>query len=307
VRWAWGFGLPALGLALVLAPAPAQGQELEPRAYSASPVGANFFLLALGRSSGSVVFDPTLPVTDVRAKLGGVTLGLGRTFGLLGRQALVTVALPYAWGDIEGKVGEEAGRVSRSGLADLRIKLSVNLRGSPALSPREFASAPRRIIVGTSLLIAAPTGQYDNAKLINLGTNRWAFKPEVGLSHPVGKWYFDAYAGVWLFTANDRFYPESRRRQDPVFTLQAHASYTLRPRLWAAFDVTWFAGGEAQVDDQPPAGFQNNSRLGATLSLPIGRRQSVKIAYNNGVSTRTGTNFSTLALAWQVSWFARPQ
>jgi hypothetical protein len=279
-------------------------QDLEPRAYSASPVGANFLVVGVGRSTGEVLFDPTVTITDVSAELNALTVGLGRTFGLARRSALVTAAVPYSWGTIEGTVAEQARQITRSGLADMRVKLSVNLRGNPAMAPAAFARAPRRTIVGTSVTVAAPIGQYDNQKLINLGTNRWSFKPEVGVSHPVGRWDLDAYAGVWLFTQNERFFPgEAVRRQDPIVTLQGHASYTLRRRTWLAFDATWYSGGKTRIDDGPPSSRQSNTRVGATVAWPIGRQQSLKVAYSTGASTRTGADFNTVVVAWQILWF----
>src|SRR5262249_58417934 len=120
----------------------------------------------------------------------------------------------------------------RSGLADARFRLSVNLRGNPAMSAREFIRAPRRTIVGASLTVSAPAGQYYDTKLINIGNNRWAFKPEVGISVPIRKLDADMYFATWLFTANDDFYPGGRERsQDPMFTIQAHLSYSFKPRL----------------------------------------------------------------------------
>jgi hypothetical protein len=257
----------------------------------------------VGRSTGEVLFDPTVPVTDVRAGLNAVSVGLGRTFSLAGRLALVTAALPYSWGTIEGTVAEQARQITRSGLADMRVKLSVNVRGNPAMAPTAFVRAPQRTIVGASLTVAAPSGQYDNQKLINLGSNRWAVKPEVGISRPMGRWDLDGYAGVWFFTENHRFFPgESVRRQDPILSLQAHGSYTIRPRAWVAFDATWYSGGKARVNDAPPTARQSNARLGATLAWPIGRQQSLKVAVSTGASTRTGTDFNTVALAWQLLW-----
>jgi hypothetical protein len=294
--------------ALVLAAA-APAQELEPRAYSASPTGTNFVAVGFERSSGSVVFDPTIPLTNVHADIYSPALGLGRTFGVFGRQSLATAVLPYAFGKIQGAVGPQLQQeqITRSGLADLRLKFSLNLHGSPALTVPEFAKTRRRtFLLGTSLTVQAPTGQYDPTKLINLGTNRWAFKPELGVSYPVKKFYLDLYAGAWFFTENTRFFPgENVRRQDPLTTLQAHVSYTLRPHLWLAFDSTWYGGGAAHLNGGPAAGRQNNSRLGATFSFPLGKHHSVKIAYGGGVSARTGSNFNTVSLAWQFLWFDR--
>ncbi len=295
------------GLAGWLGLASASAQDLEPKAYSASPIGTAFVVVGLSRSTGGVVFDPSLPFSDVDAKVNGSLLAGGYTFDLFDKLALVTAAVPYAWGDISGKVFEEARAITRSGLADSRVKLSINLAGNPALRTREFIRAPRRTVVGTSLTVSAPSGQYDGAKLINLGTNRWAFKPEAGVAVPLGRWDVDAYAGVWLFTGNDNYYPGGlARSQDPVVALQGHVSYTFRPRLWVAFDATWYEGGDARVEGGEPSGGMNNSRLGATMSLPLGRSQSFKIAYSSGVVVRTGTNFRTFSVGWQRLWLTRP-
>ena len=282
-------------------------QELEPKAYSASPVGAAFLVAGLTRSSGAVVVDTSLPLSDVEARINAGLVAAGYTFGILGKLALVSAAMPYSWGDVRGTVGEEAAAITRSGLADARFKLSVNLAGNPAMGTREFAKAPRRTIAGASFTVTAPSGQYDGARLINLGTNRWAFKPEAGVSVPKGRWEFDAYLGVWLFADNNNFFPGGRTRsQDPLVALQTHASYTIRPRLWLAVDATWYEGAGARVEGGDPAGGLNNSRLGVTLSLPAGRHQSFKVAYSGGMVVRTGTDFRTLSVGWQWLWLTRP-
>jgi hypothetical protein len=288
----------------VIAAVPAWAQDMEPKAYSASPVGATFLVSSAMRSTGSVVFDPTLPFTDVKAEINSGVVGVGTTFGLFGKLALVSATLPYSWGEISGQVAEEARTIHRSGLADARAKLSINLVGNPAMRIRDFVRAKPRTIVGASVTMVAPSGEYDQTKLINLGTNRWAFKPEVGVSVPLGRWDLDAYLGTWLFTSNPDYYPgEATRSQDPVVALQTHVSYTFKPRLWLAVNSTWYSGGKSQVDDSAPIGGVNNSRLGATLSIPAGRLQSFKASYSSGVAVRTGTDFRTIAVAWQWLWF----
>lgn len=290
----------------MLAAVPTDAQELEPRAYAALPVSANFLVAGLIRSEGGVLADPTLPITDVRAGLSAGTLGLGRSVGIGGRLVLVTAAVPYSWGRISGEVGEQARSITRSGLGDARVKVSVNLAGNPPLAPAAFAQAPRRTVAGVSLTVIAPTGQHDPRQLINVGSGRWAFKPEVGVSKPLGRWDLEGYGGVWLFTEDDRYFPgNARRRQAPIAALQGHASYTFKGRAWAAVDATWYGGGETRVDDGPPTRGQSNLRFGATLSLPLGRMQSVKIAYSTGAAIRTGSDFDVVAVAWQAVWFDR--
>ena len=285
-----------------------RAQEMEPRAYSPSPVGTNFMAVVVGNSRGAVLFDPTLPITDVQADLDSAVIGYARAIGIGRLQGLVAASLPYVRGDVEGKVSEESQRISRSGLADVRVKMSLNFLGTKAMSREEFAKAPRRTIVGASFTVQAPTGEYDRTKLINLGTNRWSFKPEVGVSVPVGRWYLDAYAGAWFFTSNDQFYTgNATRRQDPLTVLQAHASYVLESRAWLAIDATWYGGGASTVDSNPPSVRQSNSRAGATFSVPLPRNQSLKFSASTGASTRTGSDFDSFLVGWQLMWFDRPQ
>ena len=294
------------GLLLVLALiawVPCHAQELEPRAYSPSPVGLNFALLAYTRSTGEVLFDTALPLSDVEAQLNAGALGFATTFGLLGRLASASLGLPYVWGDVEGNVGEDRREVSRSGPGDARLRLAINLIGAPPMTPAEFAKRTPRTTLGASVVIVGPTGEYTSEKLINIGTNRWAFKPELGLSHPIGRWYLDAYAGVWFFTDNDAFFTGVRREQDPLASFQLHVSYNIRPRLWLAADGTYYTGGRTTVDGSQNADRQGNTRLGLTLSVPIGRSQSIKFNWSDGASTRFGGDFTTYGVAWQWAWF----
>jgi hypothetical protein len=149
-----------------------------------------------------------------------------------------------------------------------------------------------------------PLGEYVPEHLINLGANRWSWKPEIGISYPTGHWTFEGYAGAWLFAVNDRFYPgSSTRRQDPIGGVQGHVSYTVRPRAWVAFDATWYSGGRTNVDGIDKGDLQRNTRLGATLSIPILRRQSLKVSYSAGATTRVGSDFKTIGVAWQLVTF----
>ena len=282
----------------------AAAQDLEPRAYSASPVNTTFVLAGAGRSSGSVVTDPSLPLDDVHATLGSAIAGVGHTFDLFGRSALFAAVVPFARARATGRIEEEAPAASRTGSADARLKLSVNLFGGEARTAREFAAAKRTAIVGVSLTTVLPTGQHLPGNLVNLGSNRWAFKPEVGVSVPIRpRWTLDGYAGVWLFGDNHEFYPGlSTLEQDPVTAIQGHVSYTIRPRLWAAFDATWYSGGTTSVNGVSKANTQRNSRIGVTTSLPLASRQSLKLAYTTGATTRVGGDFDTIAVAWQMIW-----
>jgi hypothetical protein len=277
-------------------------QELEPRAFSPNPTGVNYMLVGYSKSTGGVLFDPSVPVTDVHADFNAALLGYGHTFDVFGRSATATLVTPYAWGTASGDVGAVVRSVDRSGLGDSSFQLSVNLIGAPAMSPAEFANRTPQTTVGASLLVTMPTGQYNPSNLINIGTNRWAIRPQFGVSHPWRGWYFECFAGAWFFSENDNYLNGNHLQQAPIVSLQAHISYTFKPRLWLAVDATGYQGGQTTVDGIPKANQQDNSRVGMTLSLPVGRSQSIKLAYSDGAITRVGSSFRTFTIAWQFSW-----
>ncbi len=293
-----------LALLALLVSGSACAQELEPRAYSPSPVGANFLLATYSYQSGEILFDPALPLDDVEAKINGVVGGYGRSFALAGRSATATIAVPYAWGPIDGNVAETYTKIRRSGLGDTRLRLAVNLLGGPAMSPREFAGRKPATTLGASLVVVVPTGQYSNEKLINIGSNRWAFKPEIGLYHPIGRWSLEAAAGAWLYANNSEAYPgDVDRSQDPLWSFQGHVGYTIRQGLWVAGDVTYYTGGQTHANGGPGSTRQANSRAGVTASIPVAKGHSVKATFSSGVSARVGTRFDSYGIAYQFLWF----
>ncbi|HQQ78505.1 MAG TPA: transporter [Thermoanaerobaculia bacterium] len=295
-----------LAVGLLLGAASARAQDLEPRAYAPSPKDANFVIVNYSYQSGEVLFDPSLPFSDVRAFINGVVGGYGHTFSLFGRISSVAAVVPYVWASVDGNVGETYQAITRSGLGDPRLRFVVNLIGGPALPMKEFMARKPEPTLGFSLVAVVPTGQYSNEKLINIGTNRWAFRPEFGLSFPVGKWTLEGAAGVWLFLDNDHAYPaENVRSQDPLYSFQVHVGYTVRPGLWVAADATYYAGGKTYTNDVPGDTRQANTRAGLTASVPVARGHSVKLSASRGVDSRIGSRFNAYGLAYQYLWLSR--
>ena len=279
----------------------ARAQQLEPRAYSPSPGGMNFIGLAVGYTTGGVLTDPSLPVENVHAKIPSVAPFYVRTFDLFGRLANVQLVAPFAWATVTGDVQEMARRVERSGFLDPYARLATNLIGMPVVTPREFQTRPPETTLGTSVTVAAPFGQYDATKFVNLGTNRWAFRVDLGFSHPAGRWVFELQTGAWFFTDNDDFRGQVRK-QNPLVSIQTHVVYNFSPGFWAAGDFTYYSGGSTKVGDASKDDRQSNVRLGLTLAIPITSSQSVKLGWTQGATTRIGSNFTTLALSWTLRW-----
>jgi len=289
---------------LLLGATSAVAQDLDPRAYAKVPVGFTIATAGVSVSRGGVLVDPSLPVENAHADVWTPSVGIAQSFALFGRTAQTLVALPYSWAHVTGDVAEQVQQVNRSGLSDMRFRFSVLLTGAPAMTPQQLASSPRKPIVGASLTAAAPTGQYYPNRLINLGTNRWAFKPEVALSYPIAqRWLVDVYAALWLFGANGSFYAgTARRTQEPMGALQAHVSYSLSVKAWIAFDATWYAGGQTAVDGVPSGLHESNSRVGATLVFPVGSRHAIKIAGSAGAIIRSGADFDSVSVGSETFW-----
>lgn len=281
------------------------GQDLEPRAYSPAPVGTNFVAVTYGRSKGDVLPDPTLPIQDASLQFNNANFLYYHAFGLFHRQASAAVVVPYVWGSGEALVDGTHAQVYRSGLADPGLRISYIVHGSPALSAQDFQRRTHKTIVGTSVIITAPLGQYDPKLLVNIGTNRWSFKPQIGFSREVGKWTFDLYLGGTFFTENSGFSGRHVRKQAPLEAGQVHVSYSFRRGMWVAADGIYYTGGRTTVDGVLHADLQQNVRVGLTFALPVEKSQSLKVQYVRGAIVRVGGDFTTIAVTYQYRFTTR--
>jgi hypothetical protein len=300
-------GGPLLALLLsAFAPvAPVHAQELEPRAYLPAPVGLNLLVAADSVSTGDLSFDPSVPITNGHANLNAAVAGYYRTLDFFGRSANAGIVVPYVRGDLNGLLLGQPVSAHRSAFGDPKFRLAVNLYGAPAMTPRQYAAFREETIVGASLNVVPPLGAYDSTKLINVGSNRWAFKPEIGATHAMGHWRLEADVGGWFFTDNTNFWNGKLRQQDPIGSLQLHVIYTFLPMLWLAVDGNYYTGGRTTIDGKENFDLQKNSRVGVTLALPAGRSQTIKIAYSVGARTTIGNNFQTVGISYQYAWMNR--
>ena len=236
------------------------------------------------------------------SNLNVAVLGYLRTLSLWGRTANLIVELPYQWGTTQGLVGPTAARRSYDGIGDLGVTLSVNLVGAPSLSVEDFQAlrADPRHLLGASLKVIAPTGKYDTGRLLNIGANRWAAKAEVGYMIPIRKkLIFETILGAWFFGDDDSFVT-GRKEQNPIVAAQLHLVRRFSPGFWASLDANYFEGGRQTIGGNVLGDVQRNARLGATLSVPIRGRHSIKIGYAAGMVTRFGTDFNQFLITYQA-------
>lgn len=277
-------------------------QELEPRSYSNIPVGLNFALAGYVYSAGGVLFDPAVPIENANIKIHGSILAYARSVKVGGMSGKVDFVLPYAW--LSGTADFQGQPVSRevSGLADPRIRMTVNFVGAPALPLSGFKDYHQNLVIGASLQVYVPVSQYDSDRLVNIGTNRFTFKPELGISKTYKRFFFELAGGAAFYTVNTNFYSGKTRSQAPIGSVQGHVIYTFRGGIWAAMDGNYYWGGTTTLDGVEGNDLQENSRFGLTFALPVNIHHSLKFNFSTGISTRTGSDFSAVGVVWQYRW-----
>lgn len=281
---------------------PVEAQQLEPRTYSNTPVGMNFLIAGYGYATGSIVSDPSLPLENAAIDNHELVLGYARSLDVWGMSGKFDMILPYAWASGSAEFAGESRERHVDGFGDPHLRLSVNFYGAPALSLKDFRDYQQDILVGASLQIGIPVGQYDADRLLNIGTNRWTIHPELGVSKAFGPLTLEVAAGVYLYTDNTDFLGGYTREQDPLYSFQAHLIYNRPSGIWFAVDGTYYTGGTTTIESVSQSERQDNSRIGLTAAFPIDRHQSLKIFAATGVYARTAGDFDDVGVAWQYRW-----
>jgi len=289
-------------LAYLMAASAARAQDIEPRAYSNAPVGVNFLISGYAYTQGGLAFDSSLPLSNPHLETNSGVLGYARSLDLWGYSGKIDAVVPYT--RLSGSADYLGEQVQRTvdGFGDPLVRLSVNLYGAPALQLKDFASYRQDLIIGAALQVSVPWGQYDDTRLVNIGTHRWFFKPSLGVSKAVGGWTWEAAAAATFYLDNTDFFGGMTRSQEPLYSLQGHVIRGFRSGWWASLDATYFTGGSTTIDGTARNDLQRNWRIGATLAVPVNARNSIKFYASDGVSARTGNSYSGVGIAWQYRW-----
>jgi len=277
-------------------------QQLEPRSYANTPVGLNFLIAGYGYTEGTVGFDPSLPVTDAHLRTNTAVFAYARSLGAWGDSAKFDVTLPYGWLWGHGLFNGQPAQREISGFGDPRLRFSMNFYGAPALSMKDFADYRQDLIIGASLSVWAPFSQYDTTKLVNIGTNRWSFKPELGISKAWGSWTVEVAPSVTFYTDNNDFLNGGTLAQAPIYAVQGHIIHGFPSGIWFALDGTFYTGGRTTVNGVRGDTMQTNTRAGLTITFPVDRHNSVKTYVSNGTASRTDSYYNAIGVLWQYRW-----
>lgn len=294
-------------LALFALALPCLAQDIEPRRWSHLPIGSNFGGVAYAHTEGAISFNPVLGIEDGEFDLNTAGFKYIHAFEILGKSARIDLAQTYQSGSWSGLVNGVSTTVERNGWADSTLRIAVNLYGAPPLSGQEFVDYRKatycETIVGMGLAATFPTGQYYEDKLINLGSNRFSFTPQLGVIHTRGKWSMELSSSVSFYTDNDEFFNGVKHEEDSYLIGQGHLIYTFMPGLWLGASVGYGYGGESTINEVPADDLKGNLGWGLSAGIPVNRNFGFKIAYI-GIRTRedTGSDNDTLTIACALQW-----
>lgn len=280
-------------------------QELEPRAFTNIPIGMNFAFVGYGYAQGNILFDPALPLEDTEAQLNSLVFGYLRSIKLFGLASKIDVLVPYGFGNWTGVFQGVDSATSRSGFADMRIRLSIDFTGAPAMKLSEYGSYTPNLISGFSIEIFPPTGQYFPDRLVNLGTNRWRFKPQYGFSKYLNKWIVEGYASVMFFTKNSDFYGGKTITQDPILAVKLHGIRTLKNTSWFALSAGYAYGAASKVNNNPVEFNISTIRIGLTYAVPIASAHTLRFTGATSIVLEEGADFDAVAISYQYRWIKK--
>jgi hypothetical protein len=296
LRWAL-----ACVLVAALCPTVSLAQELSPRAYWPTPIGTRFASLGYAYTEGDTITDPSLPVTGVNSYINTIQASYLESFDLMGRTANFILEIPFSWGQTTGRT-PETQRIGRDfkGQGDIAATISVNLLGAPAMDPQEFLAllADPGPIIGASLRVVVPTGEYHDDRIVNVGANRWATKLEFGTVLPLAhRWVIELELGVWAFQDNDDFVA-GKREQEAIYSVETHFVRTINPQVWASLDLNYYHGGRTTVDGRRLEDLQRSSKIGGTIVFPMDRQRVIRFGYSWGSVTESDNDFSTVLVSF---------
>jgi len=277
-------------------------QELSPRSFWPAPRGTKVAVFGYSRVSGDVLMDPSLPIDGGESTINTGFLAYMQTFSLWGRTSNFVVELPYSWGTSNGFFLGYPLQGDFSGFNDLGATLAFNIFGAPSMNPAEYLElrAKPRQMLGASVKVLFPTGNYDKLKLTNPGANRWAVKAEAGYLVPItDRWILELEGGVSFFGDDEYFLPGTRH-QNPIFSTEVHLIRRFRPGFWASAEANFYMGGDQNIGGNQLIDLQRNSRIGGTLVFPFLDRYSVKVGYSSNIVADYGMDYDQFLVSYQV-------
>ena len=290
--------------AATLALIPGVGLADNARDWQNTPTDLNMVFGYYNRLDTNTPIDTSLPISGLSLNADLYLFRYARSFGIDGRNSAIQIIQPYA--DISASFDNAqffSGTKHNGGTGDTQVVFAHNFFGGPALTAAEFANWKPETFLTGAFWLTMPTGDYDKDRIINIGSNRWVFKPEIGFGTPIGPTWLEINTYVSLFGDNKDYHGDSKLEQKPLYAIEGHYSYTINRALWVSLDATYNRGGESRIDGDWQDNKQENGLLGASLGFMLTPQFGGLLAYSDTVSERTGSpDVNTWTFRLQYVW-----
>ena len=280
-------------------------QDIEPKRWTSMPLGTNVIGVGMGHVFGDIEFDPLLQAENTSVTVNSIALQYVRPFKIGNKQARIDVMIPFSFAKWEGLLEGSSETIKRQGFADPRLRLSVNFIGPEAMTLKEFQTYkkenPVYTTVGASIAVSFPFGQYYSDKLLNLGTNTFVIRPQIGMVHTWNSWSYELTTSVFFYTDNTDFYGNQTKSQKPLFAMQTHLTKQFKHAIWTALSFGYGLGGHSIVNQHKKNDERGNFLGGLSLGMPIYKRQSLKFSYGTTITFKDiGANTNGFSLGWST-------
>jgi hypothetical protein len=286
---------------------PCIAMELEPQSWNHLPKGTNFAGVVYNHTDADIFIDPTLLLQDVEMEMETLAGKYIRTFELFKKSARVDITQGYKYAKWRGLFNGSPASTSRNGLSDTFVRFAINLYGAPPLSGKEYIAYRSgknvETIIGIGLAVRLPTGEYMEDKLINLGDNRFSFRPQLGIIHKIGKWKAELTNEIAFFTRNDEFFNGKTLEREPLYIAHAHLSYSFRPGLTVTASLGYDYGGEDSINGIEVNNTSQNIGWALGLNYPINRYSGINFRYiSTHTQEATGLDSENLSAGFSIFW-----
>ncbi|MCP4406478.1 MAG: transporter [Gammaproteobacteria bacterium] len=295
----------SLGLFFTGLMSPCFALDPQPRLWSHLPMGTNFVGVGYAYTEADIFVDPVILLEDVKMESQTWVGKYIRSFELFDKSARIDVTQAYREAQWTGLLDGVPASTSRSGWADTLLRLALNLYGAPPLSGKAYAAyrakAAIETIVGMGLVVRLPTGEYMGDTSINIGQNRFAFRPQLGVIHKRGKWSAEVTGEAAFYMDNDEFFNGNTLEQEPLYFVHGHLNYSFRPGLWAGVSLGYDYGGETTVNGIAKDDQQQNIAWALSLAYPLSPQAGIKLVYV-GARTQESVGLDSDALVASLSF-----
>lgn len=277
----------------------------EARKWNHVPLGANFAGGMYTYAEDDIFFNPSLLLENVKLKLHSWGGAYAHAFEFFDKSAPIEIEQSYQKGKWTGLLDGKPASTTRSGLSDTFVRFAVNLYGAPPLSGEEFAAYRSKIedetILGVGLVVRLPTGHYLEDELVNLGENRFVFRPQVGFIQTFGKWTTEVNAEVALYTENDEFVGGNKLEQRPMYITTIHLLRNFSPGQWLGMGFGYEFGGEYKFNGVDQDDKKKNIGWSLAYRHQLTSHIGFKISYI-GIRARALAGFDSESLTVSVAY-----